>query len=335
MVYNKKMKVLAFETSCDETSCAILEDNKVLANITNVHILHRDYGGVVPEIASRIHTALILPSLKTAIEISKINIEEVDIISATQGPGLIVSLLVGFTFAKSLAYFYKKPFIGVDHLEAHLYSIFLDFPFLKPPILFLLASGGHTEFFLMEENEEIKYLGGTLDDAAGEAFDKGAKILGFPYPGGARIAEMAEKGNPEKFNFPRAKTPVFSFSFSGLKTSLLYFVKKRPKKFIRENLEDICASYQEAIVDSLLEKTIEAKEILGIEKIAVVGGVSANERLREKFKENFKEVYFPSKIYASDNACMVGIRAISLFKKGIKTNLDASPYTVYPLKGSF
>ncbi|MQK95221.1 tRNA (adenosine(37)-N6)-threonylcarbamoyltransferase complex transferase subunit TsaD, partial [Escherichia coli] len=148
------------------TSCAILENSEVLANITTVHILHREYGGVVPEIASRAHTALILPSLKTALEISRINIEEVDIISATQGPGLIVSLLVGFTFAKSLAYFYKKPFIGVDHLEGHLYSIFLDFPDLKPPILFLLASGGHTEFFLMEKDEEIKYLGGTLDDAA-------------------------------------------------------------------------------------------------------------------------------------------------------------------------
>ncbi len=328
------MKVIAFETSCDETSCAILENNKVLANITTVHILHREYGGVVPEIASRVHTALILPSLKTALEISKINIEEVDIISATQGPGLIVSLLVGFTFAKSLAYFYKKPFIGVDHLEGHLYSIFIDFPDLKPPILFLLASGGHTEFFLMEENEEIKYLGGTLDDAAGEAFDKGAKILGFPYPGGVRISEIAERGNPQKFNFPRAKTPPFSFSFSGLKTSLLYFVKKRPKRFIEENLEDICASYQEAIVDSLLEKTKEAKEILGIEKIAVVGGVSANERLRKKFKEILKEVYFPSKIYTSDNACMIGIRAISLFKKGIRTPFDALPYTVYPLKAN-
>lgn len=324
------MKVLAFETSCDETSCAILEDKKVLANITTTHILHREYGGVIPELASRAHTSLILPSLKTCLEISKTDIKEIDLISATQGPGLIGALLVGFTFAKSLAYFYKKPFVGVDHLEAHLYSIFLDYPDLKPPILFLLASGGHTEFFLMEEDEEIKYPGGTLDDAAGEAFDKGAKILGFPYPGGAKLAEIADKGNPERFGFPRAKTPLFSFSFSGLKTSLLYFVKKRPKKFIRENLPDIASSYQEAIVDMLLEKTEEAKNKLNVEKIAVVGGVSANERLRKKFKEKFKEVYFPSKVYTSDNACMVGVRAISLFKRGIRTPLDSSPYTVYP-----
>jgi N6-L-threonylcarbamoyladenine synthase len=335
MVYNKKMKVLAFETSCDETSCAIVQDGKVLANVTTTHILHRDYGGVIPEIASRAHTALILPSLKTAIEISKINVEDVDLISATQGPGLIGALLVGFTFAKSLAYFYKKPFVGVDHLEAHLYSIFLDFPDLKPPILFLLASGGHTEFFLMEENEEIKYIGGTLDDAAGEAFDKGAKILGFPYPGGSKLAEEGSKGDPFRFNFPRAKTPPFTFSFSGLKTSLLYFVKKRPKKFINENLPDICASYQEAIVDMLLEKTVEAASILKIKRIAVVGGVSANERLREKFKEKFDEVYFPSKIYTTDNACMVALRAISLFKRGITTSLYSSCYTVYPLKGEF
>lgn len=324
------MKVLAFETSCDETSCAILEDRRVLANITTTHILHREYGGVIPELASRAHTSLILPSLETALSVSNINIEEIDLFSATQGPGLIGALLVGFTFAKSLAYFYKKPFVGVDHLEAHLYSIFLDYPDLNPPILFLLASGGHTEFFLMERDEEIKYLGGTLDDAAGEAFDKGAKILGFPYPGGAKLAEFADKGNPERFYFPRAKTPLFSFSFSGLKTSLLYFVKKRPKKFIEENLSDIAASYQEAIVDMLLEKTMETKNEINVERIAVVGGVSANERLRKKFRENFKEVYFPSKIYTTDNACMVGIRAISLFKKGVQTPFDASPYTVYP-----
>ncbi len=324
------MKVLAFETSCDETSCAILKDNKVLANITTTHILHREYGGVIPELASRAHTVLILPSLRTTLKVSGVNLHDIDLISATQGPGLIGALLVGFTFAKSLAYFYKKPFVGVDHLEAHLYSIFLDYSDLKPPILFLLASGGHTDFFLMEENRDIKYLGGTLDDAAGEAFDKGAKILGFPYPGGAKLAEIADKGNPLRFDFPRAKTPPFSFSFSGLKTSLLYFVKKRPKKFIRENLPDIASSYQEAIVDMLIEKTIEASKELNTKRIAVVGGVSANERLREKFKQEFKEVYFPSKIYTTDNACMVGIRAISLFKQGITTSLDSSPYTVYP-----
>lgn len=328
------MFILAFETSCDETSCAILKNRKILANISSSHITGKDFGGIMPEFSSRTHMELIIPSLKLALEISQVELKQISVISATQGPGLVGSLLVGFVFAKSLAKSMNKPFIPVDHLEAHLFSIF-EKPDTEFPILFLLVSGGHTEFFLMENFNKIKYLGGTLDDAAGECLDKGARILGFRYPGAAKMAKLAEKGNPELIKFPIPETAPFSFSFSGLKTALLRYVSKLKDDELKEKKKHIAASFQETVFKHLLEKTEEAVKILNIRnlKIGVVGGVAVNKRLREIFKNRFEKVYFPHESLCGDNAGMVGLRAYYAYlnkEKGRRYSDDV--YTRYPFQ---
>lgn len=329
------MRVLAFETSCDETSVAVVEDGfRVLSNVTQTHVEHAKFGGVVPELASRAHVRLIHPLTRVAVEKAGIKLNEIDGVAFTRGPGLIGSLLVGVVFGKTFAQALKLPFLGVNHLEGHLFSVFLNHPELKPPILYLLVSGGHTELIYMKDFLQYEYLGGTMDDAAGEAFDKGGKLLGLPYPSGPIIDKLAKEGDREFHRFPRAKTPDFEFSFSGLKTSLLYYLRKKDKEFVKNHIQDIAASYQEAIVDMLLEKTLKAFEKLKPPTLAVVGGVSLNSRLREVFTEKFgkmTKIYFPEPRYCTDNAAMIGAVALVRFQRGEGSGLDISASPNLPL----
>lgn len=327
------MIIFSFETSCDETSVAVIEDKRVKSHILSSHISGIDFGGVMPEFSSRTHMEIIVPSLKLALEIAKIDIKDINIISATQGPGLIGSLLVGYVFGKSLASSLKVPFYGIDHLEAHLFSVFID---REPefPLLSLLVSGGHTEFFSLQSIYEIRYLGGTLDDAGGECLDKAARLFGFKYPGAKRLSELAKKGDKNFIKFPIPQTKPFTFSFSGLKTALIRYIEKlSPEEF--ENLKPhIAASFQETVFQYILEKVKEAILTLDLKNytISVVGGVAANDRLRELFFENFGKVLFPPPEYCGDNAVMVGIRSYYLHKNKKNTLEFYDVYTRYPFQ---
>ena len=327
------MKIVAIETSCDETSVAVLESGfKVLSNVTQTHIEHAKFGGVVPELASRAHIRLIYPLTRLALERAGVDLKELEGVAFTRGPGLIGSLLVGVVFGKTLAQALGIPFLGINHLEGHLFSIFLSYPDLKPPILYLLVSGGHTELIYMEDFFKYRYLGRTMDDAAGEAFDKGGKLLGLPYPSGPVIDRLSKEGDRKFHKFPRAKTPGYTFSFSGLKTSLLYYLRKQDEDFIKTHLADIAASYQEAIVDMLLDKARIAFEEFQPPVIAVVGGVSMNSRLREVFKEHFGDkLVFPEPRYCTDNAAMIGAVALKRFERGESSPLDVSASPNLPL----
>jgi len=327
------MKIVAIETSCDETSVAVLESGfKVLSNVTQTHIEHAKFGGVVPELASRAHIRLIYPLTRLALERAGVDLKELEGVAFTRGPGLIGSLLVGVVFGKTLAQALGIPFLGINHLEGHLFSIFLSYPDLKPPILYLLVSGGHTELIYMEDFFKYRYLGRTMDDAAGEAFDKGGKLLGLPYPSGPVIDRLSKEGDRNFHKFPRAKTPGYTFSFSGLKTSLLYYLRKQDEDFVKTHLADIAASYQEAIVDMLLDKARIAFEEFQPPVIAVVGGVSMNSRLREVFKEHFGDkLVFPEPRYCTDNAAMIGAVALKRFERGESSPLDVSASPNLPL----
>ena len=326
------VRLLAIETSCDETAVAIVEDkSKILANVLASQIdFHKKYGGVVPEIASRKHLELLPYLLEEALLISKLDLKNIDVVAVTKGPGLVGALLVGISFAKSLAYSLKKPLIGVNHLIGHISAVFLSYPDLKPPLVLLLVSGGHTQIIYMDERMKMKILGRTRDDAAGEAFDKVARLLELNYPGGPEIDKLARNGNPNTYHFPRAlmNKDNYDFSFSGLKTSIKYFLKdnKDAKK------EDIAASFQEAIVDVLLFKTFKAAKEYGVQRIALVGGVAANSRLRERAfelaKEKRIELYIPDLKYCTDNAAMIARAAWMKYEKGEfdDLSLNAIPY---------
>jgi len=323
-------RIFAVESSCDESSIALLEDEKLIFNLVLSQTdLHSKYGGVVPEIASRRHLEVIPILLNEAVEGYGLDLDRIDAIAVTKGPGLIGALLVGITFAKSLAYVLKKPLIGVNHLIGHIYSLFLTHRDLSPPIVVLLVSGGHTELILMKDHGNFEVLGRTLDDAAGEAFDKVARILNLGYPGGPQIDRISKFGNPKAHRFPRALMDGknLDFSFSGLKTSVKYFVQKNE----HFKVEDVAASFQEAVVDVLIQKSIWACEISGVMKIGVAGGVSANSRLRERMSElerdGFK-VFFPSKDLCIDNAGMIARAALEKYKKGEfeELSLNAIPY---------
>lgn len=319
------MKVLAFETSCDETSSAVVTSEfKVLGLSTRTQLEHSRFGGVVPEIASRAHTKYILPSALSVLEQANLNINQVDGVAATYGPGLIGALLVGLTFAKTTSQAVGIPFIGINHLEGHLYSIFLEDPTIKPPILYLLVSGGHTELIIMEEFFNYKVLGTTLDDACGEAFDKGAKLLGLPYPGGPEIDKLSQKGDPEFYKFPRSKVEAFDFSFSGIKTALLYYINNQTPDFVKKNLSHIASSYQEALIDMLLDKLRYAIDSTGLKTVAIVGGVTRNSRLRKRLAQEFQNVdlIMPQPLYCIDNAAMIGAAAIKHFEAGHRSELD-------------
>lgn len=295
-----------------------------MANFVSSQIkIHEKFGGVVPEIAARQHLK-ILPILLREV-FKRVEPSELDLIAVTYGPGLIGALLVGLSLAKGLSMSLEIPLIGVNHIEAHVFSIFISYPNLSPPFITLMVSGGHTMIIKVEENMRMIVLGETLDDAAGEAFDKVARLLGLGYPGGPAIEKASLKGDPKKYKFPRAMTEDkknFNFSFAGLKTSVLYFLKKE-KNY---NVEDVAASFQEAIVDVLVEKTFNAARFSGIRKIVFAGGVSANKRLREKAKEKAEkwnyEIYFPPFELCTDNALMVAKAGYEKYLKGEFSPLD-------------
>ena len=315
------MLILGIETSCDETAASILRDGKeILSNIVYSQEIHSQYGGVVPELASRDHLSKILPIVKRSLKDAQISLSDINAVAVTYSPGLIGSLLIGLSFAKSIAFSLNIPLIAVNHLEGHIYANFLTHAELTPPLLGLIVSGGHTDLLVIEEKGKYKLLGSTLDDACGEAFDKVANLLGLPYPGGSKLEKMAKKGNLERVHFSTGSVKEYDFSFSGLKTAVLYYLKKLSKKEKDERKFDIAASFQETAIDMLLKKSIKAVRELKIMRLAISGGVAANERLRQKFirrakKEGFM-VYFPQKSLCTDNAAMIAACGYEYYKKG-------------------
>lgn len=306
--------ILGIESSCDDTSASICKDGKIKSNIIANQEVHGKYGGVVPELASRAHQQNIIPVVDTAIKEAGIRKEDISAVSFTRGPGLLGSLLVGVSFAKSFALAQNIPLIDINHMQAHILAHFIDDPKPSFPFLCLTVSGGHTQIVLVEDYFKMQVLGHTLDDAAGEAFDKSAKLLGLPYPGGPLIDKYAKLGNPKAFSFPEPKIKDLDFSFSGLKTSILYKIRDelaQNESFIEENLYDLCASIQDRIVTILLNKVKKAIKQYGIKNIAVAGGVSANSGLREGL-QNLGEkkgwnVFIPKFEYCTDNAAMIAI----------------------------
>jgi len=338
------ISILAIESSCDETSAAICRDGKILSNIIAGQKVHEQYGGVVPELASRAHIQNIIPVVDTAIKKAGCNIKDIDAIAFTQSPGLIGSLLIGSQFAKSLALSLNKPLIAVHHMQAHVLANLIDDPKPSFPFLCLTVSGGHTQIVLCESPTKMKVIGETIDDAAGEAFDKTAKLLGLPYPGGPLIDKYAKDGDEDHFQFPEPQIPGLDFSFSGLKTSILYFLQNAGKshiykeqflatedeknKFIRENLNDLCASIQQRIVSILLNKLKKASIETGIKDICIAGGVSANSGLRkaleERGKKNNWNIFIPAFEYCTDNAGMIAITAYYKFLEEQFSDLTVS-----------
>ncbi len=306
--------ILGIESSCDDTSAAILLGNKIVSNCIANQKIHQKYGGVVPELASRAHQENIVPVVKEALSIANISIKEIDAIACTRGPGLMGSLVVGVSFAKSLALSLNVPIIEVNHMKAHILAHFIhdenkEMP--KFPFLCLTVSGGHTQLVKVDNPYQMEIIGTTLDDAAGEAFDKAAKMIGIDYPGGPMLDKYADLGNPNKFKFAKPKIPNLDFSFSGLKTSILYNIrdwKKEDENFIEKNFNDLCASIRKTIVDILMQKLEAASEKTGIKEIAIAGGVSANSELRQKLTEKQKlgwSVHIPKFEYCTDNAAMI------------------------------
>ncbi len=328
--------ILAIESSCDETSAAICKDGRIVSNFIANQTVHEKYGGVVPELASRAHMQNIVPVVDVALKEAGTRIEDVDAIAFTQSPGLIGSLLVGGQFAKSLALALNKPLIAVHHMQAHVLANLIDEPRPSFPFLCLTVSGGHTQIVLCESPVQMKVIGETIDDAAGEAFDKSAKLLGLPYPGGPLIDKYAKEGNPTRFKFPEPQIADLNFSFSGLKTSILYFLQNAGKSlqykeefaatkeeqahFIKENLADICASVQHRIVTILLNKVKKAALETGIKDICLAGGVSANSGLRKSFEEMGRQqhwnTFIPAFQYCTDNAGMIAITAYYKYMAG-------------------
>lgn len=314
---SKPTYILAIESSCDDTSAAIMADNKVLSNIVARQEIHEEYGGVVPELASRAHQQNIVPVVDVAIKKAGITKEDLSGIAFTQGPGLMGSLLVGGSFAKSLSLALDIPLVAVNHMHAHILCHFIDEEgFDKPefPFLALTISGGHTQIVRVNSFFDLEILGETTDDAVGEAFDKSAKVLGFPYPGGPLIDKYAKQGNPKAFQFTKPKVDGLNFSFSGLKTQILYFIQKNVAanpNFIEENIADICASIQQTIINILMDKLKLAVAEAGIKQIAIGGGVSANSGIRQALKDAEKKykwkTFVPKFEYTTDNAAMIGI----------------------------
>lgn len=325
--------ILGIESSCDDTAAAIWKEGKILANVTAGQKVHELYGGVVPELASRAHQSNIIPVIEIALKEAHILPAEVDAVAYTQGPGLMGSLHVGGNVAKGLSMGWQVPLIGINHLQAHVAALFIDH---EPqfPMLCLLVSGGHTQLLLVHDFTKMDIVGSTIDDAAGEAFDKAAKLLGLPYPGGPLIDKYAAEGNENRFGFPEGKVPGLDYSFSGIKTSLLYFLRKEAEQnadFVSENLMDICASYQKTIVQALLKKAQQAIEIHKPKCLGLAGGVSANSRLRTDFKtlagQYNLEAFIPAFEYCTDNAAMIAVAGHYMLELGHSTGLDALPFS--------
>ena len=324
--------ILAIESSCDETSASVCVDGKILSNVIVNQTIHEKYGGVVPELASRAHLQNIVPAVDEALSTINYQLSTIDAFAFTQSPGLIGALLVGAQFAKSLSLAFDKPLIAVHHMQAHVLANLI--PDNKPgfPFLCLTVSGGHTQIVLCEDFLQMKVIGQTLDDAAGEAFDKSAKLLGLPYPGGPLIDKYAKNGDPNKFKFPEPQIEGLDFSFSGLKTAILYFIqneKKKNENFVQENLNDICASIQQRIVSILLNKLKKASAQTGIKNICIAGGVSANSGLRTSLEEMGKHLgwktFIPPFEYCTDNAAMIAITAYHKYLAADFADLSVSP----------
>jgi len=322
------MIILGLETSCDETSAAVVNDGReVLSNIISSQVeTHVKFGGVVPEIAARKHIESIGFIVQEALNTAKIKISDIDGFAAANGPGLAGALLVAVNYAKGLSFATKKPLVGVNHIEAHITANFIDHPELQPPFISLVVSGGHTLIIEVKDFNDYKILGSTRDDAAGEAFDKVARILKLPYPGGPEIDKLAESGNPEAYHFPRAKVDGADFSFSGLKTAVQQFINKNPEY----DLNDLAASFRQAIVDVLVNKTITEAEKRGYTKITLAGGVACNIKLRKDMLEKAKiknlSVYYPSPVLCTDNAAMIASRGYYSIKNGYYSRLNLNVF---------
>ncbi len=334
--------ILGIESSCDDTAAAIIANGKVLANVVAGQEVHKQWGGVIPELASRAHQENIVPVVADALLKSGKSVKDIDAIAFTQGPGLMGSLLVGTSFAKGLSHALNKPLIAVNHMQAHILAHFIadenhreqpQFPFVC-----LTVSGGHTQLVMVQDPFTHKVLGETLDDAAGEAFDKTAKILGLPYPGGPLVDKNAQSGDATSFKFPEAQIPNYGYSFSGLKTSVLYFVRDHVKenpKFVEENMNDICASVQASIIRHLISKLKKVIADTNVKCIALAGGVSANSGLRKAVlslgEEMNVQVCIPPFAYCTDNAAMIAMAGHFLFEKGEFADLHVAPLARFPI----
>lgn len=332
----KKTIILGIESSCDETSASICIDGQIVSNVTATQAIHEQYGGVIPEIASRIHQQNIIPVVDSAIKNAKISKNDINAVAFTRGPGLLGALLVGTSFAKAFALGLSIPLIEINHMQAHVLAHFIDTPKPSFPFLCLTVSGGHTQIVLVKDYFEMEVIGETTDDAAGEAFDKSAKMLGLPYPGGPLIDKHAKEGDANKYKFTEPQIPGFNFSFSGLKTQILYFIQKESKtnpNFVAENLNDLCASIQSRIISILLNKLEAAADQLGITDIAIAGGVSANSGLRAELQRlaNKKgwNTFIPAFEYCTDNAGMIAIAGYQKYLKGEFIGQDVAPLARY------
>lgn len=333
--------ILGIESSCDDTSAAIINGNKILSNIAANQTVHQEYGGVVPELASRAHQQNIIPVVEKSFTKANIQQKDISAIGFTRGPGLLGSLLVGTSFAKSLAMSLDVPLIEVNHLQAHILCHFIEDANPMPPkfpFLCLTVSGGHTMIVLVKDYFDMEIIGKTIDDAAGEAFDKIGKIMGLDYPAGPIIDKLAKLGNPDAFTFGKPKLENYDYSFSGIKTSVLYFLQKQLKEnpnFIQENVENLCASVQKTIIDVLMKKIEKAAKDYDVKEVAIAGGVSANSGLREAMQNNVEKlgwnVYIPKFEYTTDNAAMIAMVAKLKFERGEFTDLRTSATARYDM----
>lgn len=331
--------ILGIESSCDDTSAAVIQDGFLLSNVIASQKVHEAFGGVVPELASRAHQQNIIPVVDLALKQAGVSKNEISAVAFTRGPGLMGSLLVGISFAKGFARSLQIPLVEVNHLQGHIMAHFIqvkgednklpDFPFLC-----MLVSGGNSQIVLVRSYKDMEILGQTIDDAAGEAFDKCAKVMGLPYPGGPVIDRLAKLGNPKAFTFSKPRVPGYDYSFSGLKTSFLYSLRDEMAlnpKFIEERKEDLCASLQKTVVDILMDKFRTASKATGIKEVAVAGGVSANSGLRAAFEDHAKrfgwKIHIPKFSYTTDNAAMIAITGYYKFQQGIFATLDAAPFS--------
>jgi N6-L-threonylcarbamoyladenine synthase len=324
--------ILAIESSCDETAAAIIQNGKILANVIATQEIHQKYGGIVPELASRAHQLNIIPVVSQALNESNIPKKSLNAVAFTQGPGLLGSLLVGISFAKAFALGLNIPIIGINHMQAHILAHFIDDPKPKFPFLCLTVSGGHTQIVKVNDYLDMQVIGETQDDAVGEAFDKSAKMLGLPYPGGPLIDKYAAEGNPHTYDFPDVDTPNLNYSFSGIKTAILYFLRDKTKAdpdFIKNNLNDICASIQQTLIEILMKKLRRAAKETGIKEIAIAGGVSANSGLRKTLQQEAQKhawtVYIPKFEYCTDNAAMIAMAAHYKYLKGEFSGQEVGP----------
>ena len=330
MMMNKDIRILSIESSCDETAAAVtLNGREILSNIIYSQIaIHTEYGGVVPEIASRKHIEKIDEVVSDALKEANCTMDDIDAIAVTYGPGLVGALLVGVSYAKAMAFALDKPLVGVHHIEGHISANYIENKTLEPPFICLVVSGGHSHLVVVKDYGEYEILGRTRDDAAGEAFDKVARSIGLGYPGGPKIDKVSKTGNPNAIKLPRAKIEgsEYDFSFSGLKSAVLNYLNQAEMKGEKIVVEDVAASFQKAVVDVLVEHSIDAVNKYGLKKFAIAGGVASNSGLREAFTERCKkegiEFYHPSPIFCTDNAAMIGVAGYYEYIKGTRSSWD-------------